>query len=527
MRRRDFVKAAVSSSILAAPRIARADGAKVLKFRPLGDLAVLDPVWTPARPTRNHGYLVFDTLFGIDENFVAQPQMADGYVIEDDGKRWTVTLREGLRFHDGEPVLARDVVPSVKRFCARDNFGRALLAASDEIAADGDRRVMFRLKKPFPHLALALAGSTGDMPCIMPARLAETDPFKQVTEMVGSGPFKFVAAERVAGHHVVYEKFAGYAPRPNGKASFLAGPKVVHFDRVEWVVIPDVATTAGALQAGEIDVWENVVSDFLPVLKADRNVQVGSNKILTAIGFMRFNHLYPPFDNPEVRRALLYAVDQVAAMQAVTGTDPELWSDKIGLFGPQMPLHTNAGIEVMTAPRDFGRAKKALEAAGYKGEPVVLMDPADVAELHALNSVGIDALRQAGLNVDVAALDFGTVVRRRVNPEPPEKGGWNVFCSFVDGAYAFIPPNVLPLNGNGKAGYPGWSTSPGIEALLQDWYDAPDPAREKQVAEDLQRQLWIDVPYIPMGQYQQQMAWRRTVTDMPIGFPLFYGVRPA
>jgi peptide/nickel transport system substrate-binding protein len=365
------------------------------------------------------------------------------------------------------------------------------------------------------------------MPCIMPARLAETDPFKQVTEMVGSGPFKFVAAERVAGHHVVYEKFAGYVPRPNGKSSFLAGPKVVHYDRVEWVVIPDTATTAAALQSGEIDMWENVVSDFLPVLKADRNIQVGSNKMLTAIGFMRFNHLYPPFDNPEVRRALLSAVDQATAMQAVTGTDPELWSDKIGLFGPQMPLHTSVGTEVMTAPRDFGRAKQALEAAGYKGEPILLMDPADVPELHALNSVGIDVLRRAGLNVDVAALDFGTVVRRRVNAEPPDKGGWNVYCTFVDGAYAFIPPNVLPLTGNGRAGYPGWSTSPRIEALLKDWYDAPDLTREKQVVDDLQRQLWIDVPYIPMGQYQQQMGWRRTVTDIPVGFPLFYGIRPA
>lgn len=219
------------------------------------------------------------------------------------------------------------------------------------------------------------------------------------------------------------------------------------------------------------------MSDFLPMLKADRTVQVGSNKMLTAIGFMRFNHLYPPFDNPEVRRALLSAVDQAAA--------------------------------------------------GYKGEQIVFMDPADVAELHALNSVGIDALRQGGLNLDVAALDWGTVIGRRVNAEPPEKGGWNVYCSFIDGAYAFIPPNGPPLTGDGKAGYPGWSTSPRIEALLNDWYDAPDLAREKQVVVDLQRQLWIDVPYIPMGQYQQQMAWRRTVTDIPVGFPLFYGMRPA
>ena len=213
-------------------------------------------------------------------------------------------------------------------------------------------------------------------------------------------------------------------------------------------------------------------------------------------------------------------------MQAVTGTDPELWTDKIGIFGPQMPLHTSVGTEVLTKPRDFEKAKKALEAAGYKGEPVVFMDPADVPELHALNSAGIDALRRAGLNVDVAALDFGTVIRRRTSAEPPDKGGWNVVRSFQDGAYAFIPPNVAPLKGDGKAGYYGWTTSPRIEASQNEWYDAPDLTREKQVVEDLQKQLWIDVPYIPMGQYQQQVAWRRTVTDIPIGFPLFYGMRP-
>ena len=242
--------------------------------------------------------MVFDTLFGIDEHFIVQPRMADGYVIEDDGKRWIITLREGLRFHDGEPVLARDVVPSVKRFCARDNFGRALMAATDEIMADGDRRIVFRLKKPFRHLALALAGSTSGMPGIMPARLAETDPFKLITEMVGGSPFKFVAPERIAGHRVVYEKSKGYTPRPKGESSFLSCPKIVNFDRVEWTIIPDPATTAAALRSGGIDMWETVVSDFLPILKADRNIQVGSNKLLTAIGFTRFNHLYPPFEVP-------------------------------------------------------------------------------------------------------------------------------------------------------------------------------------------------------------------------------------
>ena len=235
MRRRQLLGAATA---LALPAPAIAQKAPILKFRPVGDLGLLDPVFAGPRPTRNHGFLVFDTLFGYDEDLTVRPQMAAGHTIEDDGKRWTVTLRDGLKFHDGEPVLTRDVVPSIKRFCARDTFGQALLAATDEISAPDDRRVVFRLKRPFPHLVRALAGGTALVPAIMPARLAETDPFKPVTEMVGSGPFRFVANERVAGHRVVYERFAGYVPRADGRTSFLSGPKTVHFDRVEWRSFP-------------------------------------------------------------------------------------------------------------------------------------------------------------------------------------------------------------------------------------------------------------------------------------------------
>jgi len=524
MRRRQLLGTVAA---LAAPRVARAQNSKVLRFRPAGDLAILDPVWSGARPTRNHGYLVFDTLYGLDEELAVQPQMAAGHVIEDDGKRWTITLRGGLKFHDGEPVLARDVVPSVKRFCARASFAQALMAATDEVSTPDDRRIVFRLKRPFPHLAQALAGGTVNVPCIMPARLAETDPFKQVAEMVGSGPFRFVDGERVPGHRAVYERFAEYVPRPGGETSFLAGPKIAHFDRVEWATIPDPATAAAALKTGEIDWWELVSADFVPVLRGDANLRLASSKLLTAIGIMRFNHLYPPFDNPEVRRAMLGAVDQAATMQAVAGTDPADWRDKIGLFGPDMPLANDAGIEVMTSPRDYDKVRRQVTAAGYRGEPIVFLDPSDVHELHSVCLMGIDMLRRAGFNLEVVTTDFGSVARRIFNQGPPYQGGWNANCTLQDSAYAYTPPGILPLRGNGKNGPPGWCSSLRIEQLLDAWYDAPDLPREKAVCRDLQMSLWQDVPYIPMGQYSQKTAWRRTITGMPIGFPLFYGVRPA
>ena len=160
------------------------------------------------------------------------------------------------------------------------------------------------------------------MPAIMPARLAATDPFKAVGEMVGSGPFRFVASEFIAGNRSVYERFQDYVPRDGGKASFLAGAKTVHFDRVEWTGNLEAATAAAALQSGELDWVELPPIDLLPSLKRDPKLSVETSKVSTAIGVARFNHLLPPFDNPAVRRALLGAIDQGAAMQAVAGADP-------------------------------------------------------------------------------------------------------------------------------------------------------------------------------------------------------------
>ena len=127
MRRRTLL--ASSAAALVAPSIGRGAASNVLKFVPQADIAVLDPVWTTTYQTRDHGFLVFDTLFGLDSQYKPQPQMADGATTEDDGKTWRITLRSGLMFHDNTKVLARDCVASIKRWGARDPYGQALLSA--------------------------------------------------------------------------------------------------------------------------------------------------------------------------------------------------------------------------------------------------------------------------------------------------------------------------------------------------------------------------------------------------------------
>ncbi|HEY8871873.1 MAG TPA: ABC transporter substrate-binding protein [Stellaceae bacterium] len=528
MLRRSVFKLAAGAALLAAPRIALAQRARVLKFVPLNAVTVLDPVWSGNRFTHGHGYLVFDTLYGLDERFTPQPQMVEGHTVENDGTLWTLRLREGLRFHDDTPVLARDAVASIRRWSARDGFGQSLMAATGELSAPDDRTIRFRLTKPFPHLPTALAGQASTMPCIMPERLANTDPFRQVTEMVGSGPYRFVASEFVVGERSTYQRFTGYVPRGEGTQSYTAGPKIAHFDRVEWMLVGDPATAVAALQQGEIDWLESPTADQAPLLAGNAAVTVEVNEPSGSIGIMRFNHLHPPFNNPAIRRALLGAVDQADVMTVVAGADRALWHDRVGLFAPGSPLANDAGIEVLSGPRDYGKVKHDLEAAGYRGERVVVVATAVGAGYIAiLAQVGVDQLRKAGMEVDLQLTDFATLLRRIASQEPPDKGGWNIHFNIIDGIYNFNPAGNTAIRGDGKSGMPGWPNSPKLEALRDAWLATADLDGEERISREMQLQLWQDVPYIPLGHWVRSTAHRREIVDLPRGFPAFYGVRRA
>jgi peptide/nickel transport system substrate-binding protein len=509
---------------LAKPAIVAAAGTRVLKFIPQADLAVLDPVWTTAYVTRHHGMMVFDTLYGSDASFQPQPQMIDGTQTSADGKEWSLTLRGGLKFHDDTPVLARDCVASIKRWGRRDAFGQALLAATDEVFAPDDKTIKFRLKQPFPLLPSAL-GKVGVNVCpMMPERLAKTDPFTQVTEMVGSGPFRFKPDERVPGARVVYERFENYVPRANGTIEWTSGPKIVHFDRVEWNVIPDAATAMGALQNGEADWWELPTFDLLPLLRKTSNLTL---ETLDPTGFpsmLRFNQLFPPFDNAAIRRALLGAVDQADFMTAVAGTDPSGWKDNVGYFPPGSALVSDVGMKALRGPRDLAKVKQDLIAAGYKGEKIVVMVASDLPVLNAMGQVGADMLQKAGMNVDLQVTDWGSVVQRRASRKPPAEGGWNVFFTSFGGIDQFTPAGHLGLRGNGTNGWFGWPTEPKLEELRAAWFAAPDLATQKKIGEEIQAEAFESVPYLPLGEYLQPTAHSKAISGVLKGMPLFWNV---
>ena len=528
MLRRDLLKAGGAGvAALAAPRIGRAEKASKLVFVPTEDLSVLDPHFAGPRSRRTHAYLVFDTLYGIDTSWAAQPQMVEGHQVEEDGLAWTLTLRDGLRFHDKEPVLARDVVASIRRFAARISFADALMAATEELSARDDRTVRFRLRRPFPHLPEALAGPGGIVPAIMPERLAATSPFKPIAEIVGSGLYRFLPEEHISGARAAYERFPLYQPRAGGSVGFTSGPKIAHFDRVEWLTL-DPFSAMAALHAGEIDWWELPPSDLVEQLARDRNITVIS-QYATAMGILRFNHLHPPFSNVAVRRALLGAVDQAEAMTAVAGSDRTLWHDGIGLFPAGTPFANDAGIEVLRGPRDYTVVRQALAGAGYNGETIVVVAPTDVQPIRALALVGTDQLRRGGMNVDLQEMEQAAANRKRQNRAAPDKGGWNAFFGLVDRSLPNTNPYGNPMiRADGLAAVNGWPTSPRIEALRAAWLDAGDLDAQRRICTELQMQLWQDVPYIPMGEYWQSTAYRKDLLDvLPGCFAVFWGIRRA
>ena len=523
MKRRSLL-ALTAASTLARPALAQpgiAYPAKVLRFVPQGNLSNPDPVWTTTTLARNHGLMIWDTLYAVTDKLEPRPQMVEGHEILDDGRRWCLTLRPGLAFHDGEPVRPADCIASIQRWAKRRGLGQRMMAQTDEMRVIDDRRFEIRMTKPYALLPYALS----DWCFVMPERVARTSAFEQINDYTGSGPFRFKADERVVGARAVYERNAAYQPR-EGAPSFTAGGKVVNFDRVEWMVIPDAGTAAAALQNGEADWWELVPGDLNALLRRDRRLRVEVKETTGNMGGLRMNHLHPPFDNPAIRRALLHAVSQEDYTVAVAGTDPAMRHVPTGTFCPGTPMANDAGLDVLTAPRDPERAKREIIAAGYKGEPVVLLAPTDFPILKALADVGADVMKRCGLNVDYQAMDWGTVVQRRGKKEPPAQGGWNVFHTFWQGLDQFNPAGHLFLRGHGAGAGNGWPTSPRLEELRTAWLES-GPGGQAGIARSIQEQALKDLPYIPIGQIFYTGAYRTDLRDVPDGFALFWGVRRA
>ncbi len=523
MNRRSALRAGLAGAALAAlPRFAIAQPAKVLKFVPQANLTLLDPIITTASVTYNHAWMVWDTLFGVNAKLEAKPQMAEGYTVSDDGRTYLIKLRDGLKWHDGEPVRAQDCAASLARWAVRDVFGQTVQLAIDSWGVQDDRTVKVTLKRPFPLLIQAIGQQAS---FIMPERVAKTDPFKPITEIVGSGPFRFLKDEFVSGSSAAWAKFDGYVPRQEAP-DWTSGGKVAHFDRIEWKIIPDAATAANALLAGEVDWYEQVPTDLVPLLKRNSNIAFGPSNPQGYIGGMRFNHLNPPFNNLKLRQAVLMAVNQEDYMTAIMGADRASWQ----VCRSQFPCGTTYGTETSLPVQkgDIETAKRLVKESGYKGEKAVIINPTDFASIGPLGDITYDLFKRIGINTELVATDWGSVVQRRNSKEPVEKGGWSVYHTWFTGGFIINPVITPPYRGIGDKGWFGWYENAKVEALTQEWLEAKDDAARMRLAMAIQAENYDKVPTVTLGQFQIPTAWRKSLTGKLEGFQnFFWNVRRA
>ncbi len=503
--------------------LAGAQAETVLKVVPHADLTVLDPLISNAMITLQHGMMVYDTLFALDARLEAQPQMVDKYTVDAGGTKHTFTLRPGLKFHDGSEVTTKDVLASLNRWMKRSPVGLKLAANMSAMKATDDKTFTIELKEPFQQMGLILSTGTTNFPVIMREKEALTDPAKPVTEIVGSGPFKFVKSEWVPGAKVVYVKNKDYVPRKE-PPSGLAGGKVVNVDRVEYIVMPDDTTKVQALLTGEVDMIDQLTPEQAGGIEGKPGIKVGGIWTPEPYGMIRTNNLIPPFNNIKARQALALMVDQAEYMTAAVG-DKKWWHTCYSMFVCGTPNGTEVGSEEYRK-QNLEKARRLLKESGYNGERVVLLSTHEVLRSGIFADLTAANLRKIGVNVDQQESDWGSLVTRKSTKAPVDKGGWNLFHIAMTGGNSPVNNIAVDQSCDGK-NYTGWPCDEKSEALRTAFERAPDAKSRQAALEGLHRRLWETLPLILLGQYTQPFAWRSNVVDIvqPSTAIVFWGLK--
>jgi peptide/nickel transport system substrate-binding protein len=512
------VAVGIAAALAALPTMAQT----TLKIVMHSDLKIVDPIWTTAYITRNHGYMIYDTLFAMDAKGEIQPQMVEKYETSPDKLTFTFTLRAGLAWHDGAPVTSDDCIASIKRWSAKDGMGQKLMSFVAELAAVDAKTFTMKLKEPTGLVLTALGKPSSNVPFMMPKRVAETDPNTQLSEFIGSGPFVFKRDEWKPGDKTVYVKNDKYVPRSE-PASGLAGGKVVKVDRIEWRAISDHQQAVNALLAGEIDIIEAPPHDLYPLIKADKSIKfVDWNPLGNQYTF-RPNWLHKPFDNPKIRQALWYVFNQEDFLKAVIG-DPTYYKACKAMFVCGTSLASEAGM-ADKLESNMKKAQELLKEGGYDGTPVVLMHSTDLFVLTNLAPVAKSLMEKAGFKVDMQSMDWQTVVARRAKKEPPSAGGWSAFLTSWVAADILNPVMAAYFNSGCEKALFGWPCDADMEKLRDQFARETDPAKQKAIADAVQVRATEIVTHVTLGQWYQPGATRSNIDGwIPAPAPIFWNI---
>jgi peptide/nickel transport system substrate-binding protein len=493
---------------------------KTLKAVVHADLKVLDPTWNTTYITNRYGYVVYDTLFAFNSKFEPKPQMVDRWSVSDDRLIWTFTLRPGLKFHDGGPVGAADCIASLKRWMVHDPMGQQLASHMAEMTVVDPSTFRMQLKEPFA-LVLETLGRPGTPAYIYPERIAGVPVTEQITQSIGSGPFMMKRDEWRPGSKVVFVKNPDYIPRSE-PPDYMSGGKIPKLDRIEWLYIPDANTAMSALMTGEIDYYEMPPLDFIALFKENPDIKVLVADPLGVQQIIRPNSSFPPFNNYKAREALLYLASQEEYNQAVVG-NPELYMKFCGAYF--MCGSDNESDAGAVHQPDLAKAKALLAEAGYKGEPIVVLQPTDRPQYAATITVMVEKLRSIGVNVDLQSADWSTISIRRAKKDPLDKGGWNLFVTGHGGPDAATPISNLWFNSGCDKANAGWPCDPTLQQMIIDWAQEPDRAKRHAMIDGIQTRAYESVPYVPTGQFFQPIAYRKNVSGLlAAGMPVYWNI---
>lgn len=518
LSRRGVLGAGLALPMLASPPLAgTARASTVANIVLESEVVILDPHATTAAITRTFSTHVFDTLFAMDGQGVIRPQMVEAWETSADGLTWNFRLRPGLMWHDNTPVTAADCVASLERWAPRDALGRMLWAAKAELAATDARSFRLTLSRPFPLVLDVLGKPNAPLPVMMPARLAAVPVEQRLREPVGSGPFRFRAADWRPGDLMVLERFEGYVPREEPQ-DFLAGSKRAHLDRLNLRVMPDQATGASALIQGEIDYMQYLPFDLLPRIERARGVRTqGFGGIHQFQGNFRINHAAEPFDDPAIRQVLWRCVDQTAILTAIGVPERYRSPPCNAAFLCDGPLESRLGAERMGF--DVAEARRMLAATNYRGQPLTCLTVAGGISQTAAQ-VTIQAMQQAGFRVEEQVMDWGTLLARRARRE-----GWHMFSVYANGTDMFSPLTHFYIS-NTCADFPGWDCDREIQAALREFAATADQAGRRAIAARIQARVVEHVPSLMWGQFTIPAGYRERLRDLPrAAYPMFWGAR--
>jgi peptide/nickel transport system substrate-binding protein len=499
---------AVCASLLAGPALAQP---KTLKVVMHSDLKILDPIWTTAYIVRNHGYLIYDTLFALDAKLEPQPQMVESWTVSDDKLTWTFKLRDGLKWHDGTPVTSADVIPSIKRFTDKDVQGGLLAKVTQSMSAVDDRTFRIVLKEPFGLVLKTLAKSASVPLFVMPRRVAELPISQQLADTTGSGPFIFKKDEWKPGEKVGLCPQSRTTCRAASRRRASPAARSPSSTASNGSRFPDGQTAINALLSGEIDMIETPAHDLLPVLEKDSSIEVR----------------VPDHARQHLRAALQLEAAAVRQPQVPPrrrirvepGRLPE-GRDRRPALLQGMPARCSAAARPSRARRARGHPAVELrgveEAAEGRRATTASRScccrPPTSTRLSTSAPVAKSLLEKGGFKVDVQSMDWQTQVSRRAKKDPVDKGGWNISMT-AGGDGAALRPDREPLHRGDRRPRPvRLAIDEEIEKLRMAFARESDPKKQFALAEKVQKRVLDLGVTVPLGQFVQPMARRTTVS---------------